>query len=373
MGLGRMRSYITGLVFLLIFPGASHAGGPIQGAKAAAMGGAFLAVSDDPSAIAHNPAGLTNLKGTNLYGGVCAVILSRKYTSPNGDLEETAPQVFFPPNIFLTSDFGFNSLAFGLGIYSPFGIGGRKWSNTGLTRFASTENLIGTVEINPTFAWRVLPWLSLGVGLDILYSSTTTASMVDQSLLGVAPARLSFKGYGFGIGYNLGLLLFPGEKLSFAFAYRSAIRVNHEGTLALGRIAPPLQPFFGGGVFRTDANIVMTFPHKFSWGLAYRPTPKVTLALDLEWLWWSSFKQPTLDLKNEIPAARLSDSVIPFDWRNTLLLTVGWTIRSANAFLSGADTYSSRLTCPNILSALATRIQTYIISRWDSATGRGNG
>jgi long-chain fatty acid transport protein len=274
------------------------------------MGGAFLAVSDDPSAIAHNPAGLTSLKGTNVYNGICATILSSKYISPNGHSEETLPQVFFPPNSFLTSDFGFDSVVFGLGIYSPFGIGGRKWSNSGLTRFPSTENLIGTAMINPTFAWRVLPQLSLGVGLDILYSSNTMATMVDQSLLAAGAGRLSFKGAGFGVGCNLGLLLFPGEKLSFAFAYRSAIRVNHEGSLALERIAPPLQPLFGGGVFRTDANIALTFPHKFSWGLAYRPTPKVTLALDLEWFWWSSFKRPTLDLKNEISAARLTDATI---------------------------------------------------------------
>ncbi len=291
-----------------------------------------MAVSDDPSAIAHNPAGLTSLKGTNFYNGICAVALSSKYTSLNGHSEETFPQVFFPPNAFLTSDFGFNSVVFGLGIYSPFGIGGRKWSNTGLTRFASTESLISTAVINPTFAWRVLPQLSLGMGLDVLYSSNSADSMVDQSLLAAAPARVSFKGAGLGVGYNLGLLLFPEEKLSFAFAYRSAISVKHEGTLALGGIAPPLQPLFGGGVFRTDANIVMTFPHKFSWGLAYRPTPKVTLALDLEWFWWSSFKRPTLDLKNEIPAAKLTDSTIAFDWKNSLLLTVGGDYKISDRF-----------------------------------------
>ena len=33
----------------LLFPGVSLAGGPIWGAKAAAMGTAFLAVADDPS------------------------------------------------------------------------------------------------------------------------------------------------------------------------------------------------------------------------------------------------------------------------------------------------------------------------------------
>lgn len=37
------------------------------GAKAIGMGGAFVSVADDPSAVFWNPAGLTNLTGTQIY------------------------------------------------------------------------------------------------------------------------------------------------------------------------------------------------------------------------------------------------------------------------------------------------------------------
>lgn len=140
------------LVFLEISPTDALSGAPVHGAKAAAMGTAFVAVADDPSAITHNSAGITQLAGTNIYNGQSVLLLSSEYKNPEGQAESTQPQVFLPPHFYLTSDFGLDNLAFGLGVYLLYGIGGRKWSQTGLTSYVSTDSLIGTLHINPTFA-----------------------------------------------------------------------------------------------------------------------------------------------------------------------------------------------------------------------------
>lgn len=75
---------------LLVFPTLSQAGGPVHGAKAAALGTAFVAIADDPSAITHNPAGLATSKGANIYGGVAAVVPSTVFTGPAGSFTEKA-------------------------------------------------------------------------------------------------------------------------------------------------------------------------------------------------------------------------------------------------------------------------------------------
>jgi long-chain fatty acid transport protein len=314
---------IMALVFLIISPTNALPGAPVHGAKAAAMGTAFVAVADDPSAITHNPAGITLLKGTNLYNGQTVFILSSSYKNPEGQSETTQPQVFLPPTFYLTSDFGTDNLAFGLGVYSLYGIGGRKWSQTGLTRYVSTDSLIGTLHINPTVAWRVLPQVSVGIGLDVLYAVNRMVNMVDQSFFGAPDAKLRFKGDGFGVGYNLGILLFPGKKFSFAFAYRSEIRVRQRGGLELESIAPPLQSLFGGDSFSTGASIVTRFPHIFSWGMAFRPNPKWTIALDVEWLRWSSFNRLSLALDQKVPAAGLSDITMNLNWGDSVLVKAG--------------------------------------------------
>ena len=136
----------------LLLPTDAWATNPGHGARAAAMGTAFVAIADDPSAIVHNPAGLTLLRGTHVYGGGSALTLTSTYERPQGQSERTHFRVYFPPHQFLMSDFGLEKVVFGLGVYSPFGIGGRTWSDDGLTRYVSTQSLVGTFPVNPTFA-----------------------------------------------------------------------------------------------------------------------------------------------------------------------------------------------------------------------------
>lgn len=307
----------------LISPDTATATGPIQGAKNTGMGTAFVAVADDPSAIAVNPAGLTQLKGTNIYGGISLMIPSTTYMSPSGEEEKTDSQVFFPPHAYISSDMGTRHIQLGLGIYSLYGIGGRKWDEHGLTRYITTKSLIGSISVNPTLAYRVSPVLSIGVGIDYMYSTCDSEAMVNQSLLGASDGRLSVEGKGDGWGYNLGILYAPGQKFSFGVAYRSRIKVEYHGTVRLDNIAPALQPLFGGAEFTTDAKTTLTFPDILSLGIAYRPSEKLTLAFDAEYMRWSSFKRTDLDIDHEIPAANFTNISTPHDWKNSWLIKFG--------------------------------------------------
>lgn len=309
-------SIVSILTLSFVSPDISLAGGPVHGTKAASMGAAFVAIADDPSAILHNPAGLTNLTGTNIYVGATGVFPSTKYTSPSGESEETQFQVFFPPHAYVSSDFGMENAVLGLGVYSPFGIGGRKWDDSGLTRYASLESMIATVSVNPTVAWRLSPSVSVGFGVDYMWSFNEAEKMLNQSSLGAADANLSLEADGGGWGYNVGVLIFPQEKFSLGFAYRSGIEIDQTGTLCLKNVAPPLQPLFGGSRFETDVDTTLDFPEMVNFAVAYRPTVRLTFGLEIEWTGWSSFDKQVLNLKDEVPEAGFSDSSTPLDWKD---------------------------------------------------------
>lgn len=321
--LGERSAIAVFLTLVLLLPELSLAGGLVHGSKAAAMATAFVAVADDPSAVIHNPAGLTSLKGANLYGGMTAIFPSAEYRSPAGATEETRFQVFVPPHFYASHDLCTDDLRLGLGIFSPFGIGGAKWSEQGLTRYAATESLTATLAINPVLAWKVQPWLSVAAGAFYLGSYSNAERMVDQSALGAADGKLRLKGYGGGWGYNLGILLFPGEKLSFGVSYRSHCEVSQKLTYSLENLAPALQPLFGGADFSTRAYTSLDFPQVLTVGLALRPTPAVTVALDAEWLGWSSFNRMNVDLVTQVPEAGVTDISVPLNWRNSWLLKIG--------------------------------------------------
>jgi long-chain fatty acid transport protein len=338
----RRRHYVFLAVLCLIlsFKKNSEAGALIHGGKAAGMAAAFVAIADDPSAIVHNPAGLTTLRGTNIYGGVTAVMGSTKLKNPAGETEESDFQVFFPPHLYISSDLKQKKIAVGFGIYSPFGIGGREWSDEGLTRYVSTKNLIGTLAANPVLAYRPFPWLSVAAGFFYLYSSTESARMIDQSALGAEDGRFSLEGDGGGYGYNFGVLLFPGRRFSFGLAYRSGAEVDQDVDVHITNLAPFLQPFTGGSAFRTDAKTSLDFPPVLNFGMAYRPTKSLTFGLEFEWTGWSSFDKMDVDLREEIPQAGVSDFSVDFGYKDTWIVKMGVELAiKDNYYLRGGYAY----------------------------------
>ncbi|MEJ2658375.1 MAG: outer membrane protein transport protein, partial [Desulfobacterales bacterium] len=229
----REGAVLVALSLSFFLPAVSPAATQIHGAKAAGMGTAFVAIADDLSAMAYNPAGLVLSKGTNVYMGATAIVLSTDYNSPFGTSEDAEFQVFVAPHLYISSDLDTENMVFGLAVFSPFGIGGRKWSENGLTRYAETENQITTLAVNPTFAWQIKPGLSIGLGVFYMYAKNEVEKMIDQSLLGANDAKFSLDVDGGGWGFNLGILVTPSEKFSYGIAYRSGVKIEQNGNIKI--------------------------------------------------------------------------------------------------------------------------------------------
>src|SRR5689334_7462938 len=74
-------------VLLAVSMGKVSGGGfrlPDQDAFATARGEAFAATADTPAAIYYNPAGITQLPGSNLRAGIYGIVLQPSFTSPSG-------------------------------------------------------------------------------------------------------------------------------------------------------------------------------------------------------------------------------------------------------------------------------------------------
>ena len=96
-----------------------------QDGFATARGDAFVATADNASAIYYNPAGITQLKGSNLRGGLYGIYFDPTFQPPPGapnsgstyHLEKNHAAV---PQFFFTHTLADLPLSFGLGAYAPF-------------------------------------------------------------------------------------------------------------------------------------------------------------------------------------------------------------------------------------------------------------
>ncbi|MCB1198259.1 MAG: outer membrane protein transport protein, partial [Deltaproteobacteria bacterium] len=143
------------------------------GARSIGLGGAFVGLADDATALWHNPAGITYLENKHhFYLGADALITDTDFT-PLGGSKESAKTEFLPVPSFAYVNKGLKALTLGIGVYFPHGNGG-KYDTASFNAIGNPlEGRIYSMEILPTFAWQITPAVSFGASLRIVRISNT--------------------------------------------------------------------------------------------------------------------------------------------------------------------------------------------------------
>jgi long-chain fatty acid transport protein len=266
---------------------------PDQDAFATARGEAFVATADNPSAIYYNPAGITQLTNSNFRGGVYGIYFQPSYRQPNtgsnpGHTYYSSDNFAAIPQFFYTYRTKGAPFSFGLGVYAPYG-GNMSWpQNTGFNTVATSGSL-KYLTINPVVALKVLPSLSVGGGVMVNYAKID----MSQGLLAYPTAQTNFfkfSGDGWSVGYNVGILWQPHDKISFGATFRSSANMKFQGNTDF-QLQPA--PYYQSA--HRNASADFTFPLTTVFGVSYRPTPKWNLEFDANYTGWNSFDTVTIE------------------------------------------------------------------------------
>jgi len=297
---------------------------PDQSARATAQGEAFVAQADDASAIYYNPAGLTQVKGTQITSGMGLGFPKWEYSGDDGNDEMNT--MYMLPHFYASSDFGLQRWRFGLGLNVPFG-NAAEYDENGPLQFSVIEARMSVFSITPTVAYQVNDHLSLGVGLNIYYGTTELEQNVPPPPFGPG-GRLKFKGDGMTVGATVGALWRINQQHSVGVTYRSPFQIDFEDSAKLtGGFAPTAE---------STASSTIKFPQSVAVGYAFRPTPKWKLEVDVEWTNWDPLNNVTLSW----PGALLDGTQIPFNWEDSFFYEFGtqyqlndrWALRAGYIF-----------------------------------------
>lgn len=278
-----------------------------QNPEATARGEAFTATADNPSAIYYNPAGITQLDGQNLLVGAYAIYLQSKYSGAGGSLR-TKDQPQAVPQIFYTYSFKDHPFTLGVGIYAPYGFA-LQWPDNSPFGIMALRGGITYATLNPVLAWKINPTLSVAAGLNINYARADLENGILVSSF--PPNRFTFKGDGYSLGFNLGVLWQPAKEHSFGVSYHSSSEMDLSG-----QTTAVVSPTF---LSRTHASTKFTFPQFIQGGYSYRPTPDWNFEFDVDWADWHQLKTLTL------AQANTSSAAIPFNWQSSFMYEVGAT------------------------------------------------
>jgi long-chain fatty acid transport protein len=292
-----------------------------QDAFASARGEAFAATADNASAIYYNPAGITQLEGSQLRSGLYSIYLDPTFQPPNtqpnaGQTYTIGKHYNFIPQLFLTHSFKNSPVSIGLGVYAPYG-GNMDWpQNTGF-RAVATFGSLKYFRANPVIAFKLAPNLSIGGGVMVDYGKIDLESGLRP--LPQPPNFYRFTGDGWSVGYNLGALWQPIDQLSFGATFRSETQFTMKGHTEFEQLT--------AGIVDTTvpAHADFTLPITGVFGVSYRPTTKWNLEFDANYTDWNSFGMTTIYQEGSVPLGGTQNPVVNFDWQPSWIYEVGVT------------------------------------------------
>ena len=230
--------------------------------RAAGLGGAFVAVTDDASVVPVNPAGLTTLTKTDVQ----VALLQRKGgTFASGDQSSSATAPGFIGGAGRIT----KTIALGGYITEPHDI------RLGLTPSVPDSGFLRTrvTDGGVAAAWSPAPMVHLGVRLNITHLEAEGQYVHDTGTGGLSAAQAAAQSKLAG---DVGLLLTFGSSLSAGVSFTEGARWD------ASRIS---QPLIGGAT--SGEGFQLSSPSRLRGGLSYRPTPKVLLTGEVDYVFLS--------------------------------------------------------------------------------------
>ncbi len=264
----KLKKYITSVVVTssVIFSAQTFAGAfQLWEESASSMGdyhAGAAAEALDASDVFYNPAGMTRIKHQQVSVGAAFIALDTNFQgnvflngveigstqgTPGvaGDTFNIVPNFHYVYPINDRWDFGFEET-------TPFGLSTEytdfnpltSTSQNAYVSLLSTDTQLQTINLNPSLAFRINQYLSLGAGFDAMQGQATYDN---ETLLGPLTNQLS----GWGYGYNAGVLLEFTPETRMGLSYRSAITLPASGS-------SQFTDYYDGSV--TNSTVSANFP-----------------------------------------------------------------------------------------------------------------
>ncbi len=304
---------------------------PPEGATALGLGGGKVALTDDASAISHNPANLTELKGPQVLPTVTFIHTETEFISPMGTGKTEDPWKILP-NVFAAWPIENTRFVAGVGVTTPFGQS-TVWEQGSSLRYVAPYSASMTLlDVNPTLAARLNDRVSVGVGADVYWSQLDMKQKLPWSALTGSPlspdGTIHAQGDGMALGANAALSVKLTARQTVGLTYRAPFTVDYEGDLEVS--AMPAGAALLGLSRSSDFESSIDFPAVAALGYGIKLTDTVRVGADIEWVQWSVYDSLALDGGNNNPLLNapgtpnpMAPAVVRQDWDDSWTAGVG--------------------------------------------------
>ncbi len=300
-------------------------------------------MADDASVVYSNPAAMRDLGGETFTALLHVINTNVEFTNDasntTGVDNKTVQNDHFIPTFYYVKPLN-HEVSFGLGVYSPFGLG-IEYGDDWVGRYHSTNSSLRTINFSPAFAFSPSDKLNLGFGVDFQYAEAELSKALDFSAFGAADGSNTLTGNSWALGYSLGLTYDLSEATRLGASFHSSTRQDMEGTSNFEGVPTVSIPTAIGNLYLpsyysdSDASLTLMLPESLSLGIRHAVTPQLEVMADYTWMRWSRYDQTQVDFSNYLPT-----SIEKNGWKNSNRYAIGMNYRMRdNVQLRGGVTF----------------------------------
>ncbi|OGD21846.1 MAG: hypothetical protein A2Y70_03720 [Candidatus Aminicenantes bacterium RBG_13_64_14] len=310
------RFHLAALTVVLVLPTLASANGLNLnglGSRAQAMGGAFVGIANDFSAVFWNPAGAAGFR-KEMFGFYARdlipaatyrlpLLYAQVLPGPEIQVAKTKTSHYLGGLAAYYKPIG-SKVVVGLGIGTPSGLGA-MWDGADFTELTDGtaydwSSKVGVISISPLVAVKLSDVISVGATFNLNYGMFSlkmpagTVTVGEEPEIPFPPGPNDLGQYeenmnGWGIGATFGVLVMPSEKLGIGLTVRTPSTVSFNGTANM----PTLPVYEVPG--SSDLKRKITWPLWIAGGVSFRPVPRLLLSADVHWTQWSKLDRITTD------------------------------------------------------------------------------
>jgi long-chain fatty acid transport protein len=311
-------------------------GTPDMGVAAAGR----AAAANDASTTFGNPAGMTRLDGFQFVGGL-VLFQQQTFFDPQRPPSDVSGGAGGNAGGFCQlGAWGATIPASGLyGVYSlnhdlklgfsvnTYVAGSTDFESNWTGRYFIQRADLITMNFNPTIAYRLAPWFSIGVGFSVQYAKIVQKVAINNILDAVGDGRLTVREANVGFGGNLGMLFEINPAARVGLTYRSQVDHDFNDVASVSNLGPGLRALLDArGLLGHPVDMSLTIPQEVMLSGYYEITPTIAILGNFDWQNWSQFGKPQLTVST-------TSLTIDQNYQDTFGVAAGTQIRVMDPLL----------------------------------------
>jgi long-chain fatty acid transport protein len=340
-----MKLWILALLILIlggilngICPSLAHAGAlyiyEMGNPSDTGYAGAGLAArAGDAGTVFTNPAGMTRFKEPTFQAGITPFYLNGPF---NPDENTTVDGSDGDTNLFFAgANFAYihpvtdkAMLGVRVGTYNGLVL---DWGDNWVGRYVSTEVALLAPQLQPTAAYKVNNWFSIGAGAGLTMGYLKDKAEVKSRIPGKDDGRYEFSDTVFAVQWNFGVMFEPSERTRFGVRYLTETDLNFRDEVDFSNVSSILD----SGM---ELDLGMKMPQSIMAGAYHRLNGQWAILGSVGWDDWSRFGLVNVDLSGTEPEARVDAGFddtwhfgvgAEYQYNPDLMLTAGFSYDSS--------------------------------------------